>query len=90
MADLLSNLESNDPQLVEEAKLKLHEQFNGSKFNQCLCMSFRVYAQNSIVSVKEAWLVNGLYDTYLTTNSTRLMEVLVNVKEPHYTYLFDK
>ncbi|KAI4469373.1 hamartin [Holotrichia oblita] len=69
MADLLSNLESSDPQLVEESKLKLHEQFN---------------------AIKEPWLVNGLYDTYLSSNSTRLMEVLVNVKEPHYTYLFDK
>ncbi|KRT84086.1 hypothetical protein AMK59_564 [Oryctes borbonicus] len=69
MAELLSNLESNDPKLVEESKQKFHEQFN---------------------TIKDPWLINGLYDTYLSSNSTRLMEVLVNVKEPHYTYLFDK
>ncbi|GJQ87097.1 putative hamartin protein [Trypoxylus dichotomus] len=69
MAELLSNLESNDPKLVEDSKQKFLEQFN---------------------TIKESWLVNGLYDHYISSNSTRLMEVLVNVKEPHYTYLFDK
>lgn len=88
MADLLSNLESNDPQLVEESKLKLHEQFNTSELIDVVLRDLR--GKFGIVSVKDPWLVNGLYDTYLSSNSTRLMEVLVNVKEPHNTYLFDK
>ncbi|XP_022905445.1 hamartin [Onthophagus taurus] len=69
MVDLMQNLESNDPKLVEDSKRLLHEQFS---------------------SVKEPWLVYGLYDFYLQSNSTRLIEVLVDLKEPHHTFLFDK
>lgn len=42
------------------------------------------------ISVKEPWLLNGIYDYYLSSNSVRSMEILCNVKEPHNVFLFDK
>lgn len=42
------------------------------------------------VPAKESWLLNGLFDYYLTTNSARAIELLVSVREPHDKYLFDK
>lgn len=41
-------------------------------------------------SVREPWLINGLYDYYLNTNSLRSMEILANVNEYHHKYLFDR
>ncbi|XP_018331114.1 hamartin isoform X2 [Agrilus planipennis] len=69
MAEWFMQLDSNDPQMVEEVKQKFHEQFN---------------------IVQDSWLLNGLYDYYLNSNSARSMEILVNVKEPHHNYLFAK
>ncbi|CAH1133007.1 unnamed protein product [Ceutorhynchus assimilis] len=40
--------------------------------------------------VQEPWLINGLYDYYLNTNSVRCMEVLINLREPHQNFLFDR
>ncbi|XP_050300815.1 hamartin isoform X2 [Anthonomus grandis grandis] len=40
--------------------------------------------------VQDPWLINGLYDYYLSTNSVRCMEVLITLKEPHQHFLFDK
>ncbi|XP_063919767.1 hamartin isoform X2 [Zophobas morio] len=42
------------------------------------------------ISVRDSWLVNGLYDYYLSTNSANTIVVLVNIKEPHHQYLFDR
>lgn len=39
---------------------------------------------------KDAWLVNGLFDYYLSTNSSRAVEVLVGVREPHDKHLLDR
>ncbi|GLV45534.1 Tsc1 [Carabus blaptoides fortunei] len=39
---------------------------------------------------KEAWLLSGLFDYYLSTNSARAIEILVSVREPHDKYLFDR
>ncbi|XP_017775140.1 PREDICTED: hamartin isoform X2 [Nicrophorus vespilloides] len=39
---------------------------------------------------KDPWLVNGLYDYYLSTYSVRALEILINVREPHHIHLFDK
>lgn len=38
----------------------------------------------------EPWVVYGLYDYYLSTNSIRIMDFLANIKEPHQNHLFDK
>ncbi|XP_060535653.1 hamartin isoform X1 [Cylas formicarius] len=40
--------------------------------------------------VSEPWLLNGLYEYYLSTNSVRSIEILIYLKEPHYQYLFDR
>jgi tuberous sclerosis protein 1 len=42
------------------------------------------------ISVRDSWLVNGLYDYYLSTNSANTIVVLINIKEPHHQYLFDR
>lgn len=41
-------------------------------------------------ATKESWLVNGLFDYYLSTGSVRTVEILVGVREPHDKYLFDR
>ncbi|KAG5882070.1 hypothetical protein JTB14_023790 [Gonioctena quinquepunctata] len=52
------------------------------------------FAKHSIreqfTKVNESWLLHGLYDYYLSTNSERAMDILVNIKEPHHSYLFDR
>ena len=35
-------------------------------------------------------MVNGLFDYYLSTNSSRVVEVLAGIREPHDKHLFDK
>lgn len=40
--------------------------------------------------VQDNWLLYGIYDHYMVTNSPRYIEIMVNVKEPHYNYLFNK
>ncbi|XP_012257085.2 hamartin [Athalia rosae] len=42
------------------------------------------------LATKDNWLVNGLFDYYLSTNSLRAVEVLVGVKEPHDKHLLDR
>ncbi|XP_046815963.1 hamartin [Vespa crabro] len=39
---------------------------------------------------KDSWLVNGLLDYYLSTNSLRTVEVLAGVREPHDKHLLDR
>lgn len=53
----------------------------------CLnCTSNRI-----ILSVaKDNWLVNGLFDYYLSTNSLRIVEVLAGVRDPHDKHLLDR
>ncbi|CAG9857248.1 unnamed protein product [Phyllotreta striolata] len=46
--------------------------------------------REQFIKVNEPWLLQGLYEYYLNTNSQRAMEILVNIKEPHYNYLFDR
>ncbi|KAB0797056.1 hypothetical protein PPYR_11117 [Photinus pyralis] len=41
-------------------------------------------------SVQDNWLLYSIYDYYMVTNSARSIEIMVNVKEPHYNYLFNK
>ncbi|KAK9882395.1 hypothetical protein WA026_020917 [Henosepilachna vigintioctopunctata] len=41
-------------------------------------------------TVKDSWLINGLYEYYLSSNSLRSMEILANINEPHNKYLFDR
>ncbi|KAL3284794.1 hypothetical protein HHI36_018935 [Cryptolaemus montrouzieri] len=41
-------------------------------------------------NVKESWVINGLYEYYLNSNSLRSMEILASVNEPHHKYLFDR
>ncbi|XP_014230737.1 hamartin [Trichogramma pretiosum] len=41
-------------------------------------------------STKDNWLVHGLFDYYLSTESLRAVEVLSGVREPHDKHLFDK
>lgn len=42
------------------------------------------------LTTKESWLVNGLCDYCLSTNSSRSVEILVGVREPHDKHLFDR
>lgn len=67
--DLLNNLESNQPHIVEDTKKKL---------------------QQILTITKEPWLLNGLFDCFLSTNSARAIEILVSVREPHDKFLFDR
>ncbi|XP_070168079.1 hamartin isoform X1 [Polyergus mexicanus] len=39
---------------------------------------------------KDNWLVNGLFDYYLSTNSLRTAEVLAGVRDPHDKHLLDR
>ncbi|XP_043248738.1 hamartin [Colletes gigas] len=39
---------------------------------------------------KDNWLVNGLFDYYLSTNSLRAVEVLASVRDPHDRHLLDR
>ncbi|XP_018392520.1 PREDICTED: hamartin [Cyphomyrmex costatus] len=39
---------------------------------------------------KDNWLVNGLLDYYLSTNSSRTAEVLAGVRDPHDKHLLDR
>ncbi|OAD53452.1 Hamartin [Eufriesea mexicana] len=39
---------------------------------------------------KDNWLVNGLFDYYLSTNSLRTVEVLAGIRDPHDKYLLDR
>lgn len=39
---------------------------------------------------KDNWLVNGLFDYYLSTNSLRAVEVLAGVRDPHDKHLLDR
>ncbi|XP_046388125.1 hamartin isoform X2 [Ischnura elegans] len=41
-------------------------------------------------ATKESWLLNGIFDYYMSTNSYRMVEILVGVREPHDKYLFDR
>ncbi len=41
--------------------------------------------------VRDAWLVNGLYDFYsLSSESPRILELLLGVPEPHEKFLCDR
>lgn len=40
--------------------------------------------------MKEPWLVNGLFEAYGQLRSPRLLEVLLNVRDPHDRFLFDR
>lgn len=42
------------------------------------------------LTAKDNWLVNGLFDYYLSTNSLRTAEVLAGVREPHDKHLLDR
>lgn len=42
------------------------------------------------MAAKDNWLVNGLFDYYLSTNSLRAIEVLAGVREPHDKHLLDR
>ncbi|XP_015607620.1 hamartin [Cephus cinctus] len=42
------------------------------------------------LSIKDSWLVNGLFDYYLSTNSLRAVEILAGVREPHDRHLLDR
>lgn len=41
-------------------------------------------------NTKEAWLLHGLVDYFIDTQSPRCLEIIVGVREPHDRHLFDK
>ena len=43
-----------------------------------------------IISGKDSWLLNGVFDYYITTGSDRGLMVLLNVRENHANHLFDR
>lgn len=46
--------------------------------------------QNISILVKENWLVYGMMEYFNQTNSSRAVDVLVKVRDPHDTHIFDK
>lgn len=69
MGDLIKNLESNNPTLVEESKNEIMKSLN---------------------QTKENWLVYGLIDQFLASNSAKVVEILVKVPVSHDIFIFDK
>lgn len=51
-----------------------------------------LYLSNCInfSAAKDSWLINGLFDYYLSTNSARTAEVLAGVRDPHDKHLLDR
>ncbi|CAB3374516.1 Hypothetical predicted protein [Cloeon dipterum] len=45
---------------------------------------------NIFNKTKDNWLMNGFFDRYLNTNSSRVIDVIVGVREPHDFHLFDR
>lgn len=41
-------------------------------------------------SAKDNWLINGLFDYYLSTNSLRAVEILAGIRDPHDKHLLDR
>ncbi|XP_043514141.1 hamartin isoform X1 [Frieseomelitta varia] len=42
------------------------------------------------LSTKDNWLINGLFDYYLSTNSLRAVEILAGIRDPHDKHLLDR
>lgn len=40
--------------------------------------------------MRDSWLLNGLYEYYLSTNSANTIVILVSIKEPHHQFLFER
>lgn len=40
--------------------------------------------QKMFVLVPEAWMVHGLVDYYMESNSERTLSILTSVREPHH------
>ena len=43
-----------------------------------------------VVPVREPWLVGHLYDHYTSTHSSRSLELILSVRDPHEKFLFDR
>ncbi|XP_014673171.1 PREDICTED: hamartin-like [Priapulus caudatus] len=41
-------------------------------------------------TIPEPWMVHGLVDFYMESNSMRALSILTSVREPHHKHLFDK
>lgn len=39
---------------------------------------------------RESWMLHGLYEYWMITNSARAIDVIVAVKEPHDMFFFEK
>lgn len=89
MAECFSQLESNNPVLVDELRARLNDQFKIGIYT-FICLCFFFYLHGMYFTVTEPWLLNGFYDYYLQTNSSRAIDILVNIREPHHTFLFDR
>jgi len=48
------------------------------------------FINEQLAEVKDAWLVNGLFETYGSTRSARCLELLLGVRDPHDKFLLDK
>lgn len=88
VTDYLYQLESNDTQVVEDVKQKFYEQFNIGITLYLSCNSWMILIP--IFTVQDSWLLYGLYDYYMASNSIRSLEILLNIREPHHTFLFNK
>lgn len=44
----------------------------------------------AFAQTKENWVVHGMMEYFLSTNSTRIIEILVKVPSPHDIHIFDK
>ncbi|XP_071532951.1 uncharacterized protein Tsc1 [Panulirus ornatus] len=50
----------------------------------------RTLLKETFATVREAWLVNGLLEYFYISNSSRLLDILLGVGEPHDRHLLDR
>lgn len=50
----------------------------------------RLLLKETLTTVREGWLMTGLLDYFFTSNSGRLLDILLGVSEPHDRHLLDR
>ncbi|XP_037026042.1 hamartin [Bradysia coprophila] len=71
--------------------MDLNELFNDLESTNSMQVeqSKKILSEN-FINVKENWLVYGMMEYFNQTNSSRAVDVLVKVRDPHDTHIFDK
>lgn len=94
LEDLFGLLENGNPEVVLEIRQILRDQFMDGRndISEFVSASSFPIRQHLSISVRESWLVHGLYD-YISQHpkdSPRTLELLLNVQDPHDRFLCDK